>query len=266
MKEIRLASKIIKTLIKDRIQYPGRLFADTTSIVARCGILLLLYAYVFKLNGGLINGVTFKVVAWSMFLYFSLMMLNLRSISRLITQDIISGNIEVLMVKPISYLFYRAWWQVGAGVYPFLITTILGVAILWWIVGVPQSMTVGLFAPTFLVTFLFAIVVSLLIYSIVGLLSFWMEDSTPVFWLVDKAVMILGGSYLPIALFPNLMYKVALYSPFGASAFVTHTVSDSWVLIWYKLVGIQMFWILVLGLCVYFMYLRAVKKVSVNGG
>src|SRR3989344_6130407 len=67
MKEIRLAKKIITTLVKDRIQYPGRLFADTASIAARCGILLLLYAYVFKLNDGVVNGATFAVVAWSMF-------------------------------------------------------------------------------------------------------------------------------------------------------------------------------------------------------
>lgn len=266
MKEIRLASKIIKTLIKDRIQYPGRLFADTASIVARCGILLLLYAYVFKLNNGVINGATFQVVAWSMFFYFSLMILNLRSISRLITQDIISGNIEVLIVKPVRYLLYRAWWQIGAGLYPFLVTTILGVVALWLTIGFPDSMATSLFVLTFLATFTGSVIVSLLIYVIVGMLSFWIEDSTPVYWLVDKAVMILGGSYLPIALFPELMYKIALYSPFGASSFVTHTVSDSWTMIWCKLIGMQIFWIAVLGFGTYFMFSMAVKKVSVNGG
>lgn len=266
MKEIRLASKIIKTLVKDRIQYPGRLFADTASIVARCGILLLLYSYVFKLNGGVVNGTTFVVVAWSMFFYFSLMILHLRNISRLIMQDITSGSIEVLFVKPVNYLLYRVWWQIGTGIYPFLVTTILGVAVLWGTIGIPHAMTINLFIPTFLATFIGAVMVSLLVYIIVGLLSFWIEDSTPVYWLVDKAVMILGGSYLPIALFPDLMYKVALYSPFGASSFVTHTVSDSWATIWYKLIGMQMLWVAVLGLIIYFMFSKATKKVSVNGG
>ena len=110
MKEIRLARKIIKTLVKDRIQYPARLFADTASIVARCGILLLLYSYVFGLNNGVIKGTTFVVVAWSMFFYFSFSTLGLSRIARYIMQDIISGHIEVLFSKPIFYLSYRAWW------------------------------------------------------------------------------------------------------------------------------------------------------------
>ena len=86
------------------------------------------------------------------------------------------------------------------------------------------------------------------------------------FWFVDKAVMILGCSYLPVALFPAFMFKIALWSPFGASQFVTHTVSESWQTNWYQLVGIQLFWIVLLGLIVYFMFERAKQKVSVNGG
>lgn len=266
MKEIRLAKKIIKTLVKDRIQYPARLFADTASIVARCGILLILYAYVFKLNHGSVNGTTFILVAWSMFFYFSLMMLGLRNISKFIMQDITSGHIEVLLSKPVSYLLYRAWWQIGSGLYPFLVTTTLGFVTLAVTVGIPQTMTSSLFIPTLILAFLGAITVSLLVYAIVGLLAFWIEDSTPVFWIVDKAVMILGGSYLPIALFPNLMYKIALYSPFGASGFVSHTVYESWATTWYKLLGIQMLWVLVLGLGISLMFSMATKKISVNGG
>ena len=266
MKEIRLAKKIIKTLVKDRIQYPARLFADTTSIVARCGILLLLYSYVFGLNNGVVSGVTFDMVAWSMFFYFAFSTLGLSRISDSIMQDIVSGHIEVLLSKPISYLSYRAWWQIGAGIYPFLITMILGSIALVLTVGVPDTMINALFLPTFLLTLLGAIIISLLVYSLVGLMSFWIEDVKPAYWITDKAVMILGGSYLPIALFPDFMYKIALYSPFGASVFVTHTVYESWAIVWYKLIGIQMTWILVLGLVLYLMFSKAVKNVSVNGG
>lgn len=266
MKEIRLAKKIIKTLVKDRMQYPARLFADTTSIVSRFGILIILYSYVFNLKGGEINGATFAMVAWSMFFYFTFSILGLSRISRAIMQDVTSGNIEVLLSKPISYLYYRVWWQIGLGIYPFVITTVLGAIVIIFTVGVPETMTVPLFIPTLILTFIGAIIVSLFVYAIVGLLSFWIEDIQPVYWIVDKAVMILGGSYLPIALFPDFMYKIALYSPFGASVFVTHTVYESWATVWYKLIGIQMAWILVLGLVIGLMFSKAVKNVSVNGG
>lgn len=78
--------------------------------------------------------------------------------------------------------------------------------------------------------------------------------------------MILGGSYLPIALFPTFLYKIALYSPFGASQFITHTVNESWKSDWYVLILTQLFWIIVSGITLYLLYSKAKNKLSVNGG
>lgn len=266
MKEARLASKIIRTLVKDRLHYPGRLFADTISLAARYGVLLLLYAYVFGLHGGTINETTFIVTAWSMFFYFSLSGLRIRDISRLIMHDVQTGHIEVLLSKPVSYLFYRAWWQIGLGAYSFLVTTLFGVIVLVFFVGVPETITTPLFFATFTAAFFGALILSLLIYVIVGLLAFWIDDIMPAHWIVDKTVMILGGSYLPVAFFPKAMYTVAVYSPFGASFFVTHTVYSSWANVWVKFLGIQMFWIAALGVVTYLLFTFAIKRVSVNGG
>lgn len=266
MKEIRLATKIVKTLVKDRIQYPDRLVVDTIGVIARCGILLILYWYVFKLSNGVINDTTFLFAAWSIFFYFSFSVLRLRDISREIMKDIQTGNVEVLFSKPISYLSYRMWWQVGSGIYSFVVITLLAIVALFFIIGLPGTMTIGIFIPTLILTFFCGAILSLFLYTIVGLLSFWIEDINPVFWIVDKAVMMLGGSYLPVALFPAFMFKIALWSPFGASQFITHTVYETWRTNWYQLVGIQLFWIVLLGLVVYFMFESAKKKVSVNGG
>src|SRR3990167_3806328 len=202
MKEIRLATKILKTLVKDRIQYPDRLVVDTIGVIARCGILLILYWYVFKLSNGVINGTTFLFAAWSIFFYFSFSVLRLRDISREIMKDIQTGNVEVLFSKPISYLSYRIWWQIGSGLYSFVVITVLAVFALVLIIGLPPTMTIGLFIPTMIVALLFGEALGILLYIIVGLLAFWIEDINPVFWVTDKAILILGGSYLPIALFP----------------------------------------------------------------
>lgn len=266
MKEIRLATKIIETLVKDKMEYPGRLVMDMVSVIARCGILLVLYWYVFKLSGGVINGTTFLFASWSIFFYFSFSVLRLRDISKEIMRDVQTGNVEVLFSKPIHYILYRVWWQIGSGIYSFVVITILATLALIAIIGLPVTMTIGIFIPTLILTFICGAILSLFLYTIVGLLSFWIEDINPVFWIVDKAVMILGGSYLPVALFPAFMLKIALWSPFGASQFVTHTVYTSWQRNWYQLVGIQLFWIVLLWIVTYFMFESARNKVSVNGG
>lgn len=266
MKEIRLAIKIIKTLTKDSFHYPSRMYANIFIVTSRLGILLVLYAYVFKLNGGIINGVTYIVIAWSMFFYFIFSNLNLRRISRLMMADIQSGNIETFLSKPISYLSYEMWWTLGLGFYNFLFIGFLSFIILALIIGIPSSMTIGLFIPTLFLEFILTTILTLIIYAIVGIFAFWIEDINPVFWIVDKFVMILGGSYLPVALFPSFLYKVAIYSPFGASMFVSHIVYDSWRVDWLKLAGIQVFWIIILGLFLIWLFKKAREKVSVNGG
>jgi ABC-2 type transport system permease protein len=266
MKEARLAIKIFKTLFQDCIQYPNRFIVDTIGILARCGILLILYSYVFKLRDGVINNTTFLFVAWSIFFYFSFSILKLRDISKEIMQDVQKGNIEILFSKPIFYLSYRIWWQIGLGIYSFVIITLSMIIALIFIIGLPPTMTIGIFIPTLILTFLCGIILSLFLYTIIGLLSFWIEDINPIFWIVDKTVMILGGSYLPIALFPTFMFKIALWSPFGASQFVTHTVYETWQTNWYQLIEIQLFWIVLLGLVVYFIFKKAKQKISVNGG
>jgi len=265
-KKFRLANKILITLIKDRIHYPARLLADTLSVIGRFVVLIILYAYVFKLNGGTINNITFVVAAWSMFFYFSFIILGVRSIAKMIMHDVQTGNVEVLFSKPVHYLFYRFWWQIGMGFYSFVIITIVGILGLYFTIGFPETFSTGIFLLTIPFVFLGGILLSFIIYSIIGVLSFWMQDINPVFWIVDKTIMILGGSYLPVALFPPIMYKIALYSPFGASQFLNHTVYTSWQSNWYQLMGIQALWIILLGLVLFFLFKNAKKKVSVNGG
>lgn len=266
MKAIRLGNKIVQTLVRDRIYYPDRLIVDTFGIIARCGVLLILYWYVFQLNGGVINNTTFIVAAWSMFFYFAFSVFRLRDISRAIMQDVQSGNVEVLFSKPISYLSYRMWWQFGSGLYPFVIISIIGSIALAFIVGIPATMSLPIFIPTLILVVLLGTLLSLFLYTVVGLFAFWIEDINPIFWIVDKAVMILGGSYLPVALFPDFMYKIALWSPFGASQFITHTVYETWATEWATKIGIQIFWILAIAVVVAVLFAKAREKVSVNGG
>ncbi len=266
MKVIRLASKLIGTLFKDRMHYPDKLVVDTFSLFARCGVLLLLYSYVYKYNGGQIRGTTFAVVAWSMFFYFVVSNMRLRSINQMIMQDVKSGNIEVLLNKPISYLPFRYMWQFGLGLFSFVVLLPAGSVLLSLLVGIPETMKTGVFLPSLVIVFILGTILTFLLYSLVGLLSFWIEDVKPVYWILDKAVMILGGSYVPVALFPPLLYKMAVYSPFGASMLIGQTVYVNWVNNWWYQIIWQIIWIAIFMVLVYFLYARAKVRVSVNGG
>ena len=110
-----------------------------------------------------------------MFFYFMFSVMRLRDIGKTIMQDVQSGAVEVLLNKPIFYISYRAWWQVGSGIYSFLVIGIVGTIMLALFAGVPHTMTTIAFSLTFLLTFLLGVILSLLLYAIFGLLSFLIQ-------------------------------------------------------------------------------------------
>ena len=103
-------------------------------------------------------------------------------------------------------------------------------------------------------------------YSTIGLMSFFMQDVRPIHWITDKLVMVLGGSYLPVALFPPFMKFLAFISPFGAINFTSSTVYTSWNNEFLIRILLQVGWIIVFGLLLVYVYKKAREKAMINGG
>lgn len=253
-------------MYKDRSETYVKMLADVFIMMARFGLIAWLYYYLFKFIGGPIYGESYQTVIWSMFFYFSFMNINPRHVSREIQKDVKTGNVEVLFSKPINYLLYRFSYYIGVRLNIFILNTVLGVTILSFLLGIPETIFSFNFIMTFPFVFIFCFILSFLIYCFVGLLSFWLENILPINWIVDKSVMVLGGSFLPVAFFPPLLKSIAIWSPFGASHFITHTVYSTWKYSYLKLIGIQTVWVLVFSVLVYFIFKKAVKNASVNGG
>ncbi|AHF94579.1 hypothetical protein OPIT5_21280 [Opitutaceae bacterium TAV5] len=240
--------------------------AEAFVLVFRCGLLLFVYAYTYQAKGGNIAGQQYEVIAWSMFIYFMFSSMKLRRITPVLIQDIQSGNIEMLINRPIPYIRYRMLYQIATGFVPVICVVPAAIVLMGLSVGLPPIMYSSIFWWTLPVVLMGCITLSLLVYSILGLIAFWIEEPTPLFWIADKSVMILGGSFLPVAFFPPLMKILAIYSPFGACLLLTHMTSDTWTGEALKLIGIQWAWITLLFTVLLWLNQKAHKKLSVNGG
>ena len=132
-------------------------------------------------------------------------------------------------------------------------------------VGIP-NLNLTIFIPTFIITLFLGQILGLLIYGIIGLLSFFIQDIRPIHWIVDKFVMVLGGSYLPISMFPNFMKTIAYISPFGAINFATSTVYNSWNKEFTTRISLQIIWIIIFGILLNYVYKKSKEKAMINGG
>ena len=151
MSTLKLSTTLIRILVKDRLYYPGQLLTDTIGMIVRCGILLILYWYVFQHQGGQIAGIDYPTAAWSMFLYFCLMTLRTRDTALEVMKDITGGTIEILFSKPLHYLWYRIVWQIGSGLYSTIINTALGTLLLLLTAGLPATMHTPFFWGSLLI-------------------------------------------------------------------------------------------------------------------
>ena len=265
MKNAKFALKTIKIFMKNQMQNKTYVILDVINMIARCLVVFLLYGYVFEINSGNIKGASYIETLWSMFIYFCIMTLNVRKIHKLIMDDVRSGNVEMFLINPVNYVVLTFYKIIGQGVYSFGLISILGGIAMAIFVGIP-NVDWMVFIPTFIITLILGVILALFMYSIIGLLAFYMQDIRPVYWITDKLVMILGGSYLPVAFFPPLMKFFALISPFGAVNFASSTVYASWGDEFLVRILIQIGWIAIFGALLVFIYKCVRKKAMINGG
>ena len=265
MRKIKFALSVIKIYMNNQMQNRTYVLLDTFNMLSRCFVVFLLYGYVFKIKGGTINGVDYATTLWSMFIYFCIMTLNTRQIYKLTMNDVKSGNVEMFLNKPVNYVVLTFYKIIGQGIYSFTVISVLGSIAMVLLVGVPEVNLV-IFIPTFIITFILGSILGLIMYSIIGLLAFFMQDVRPIHWITDKLVMVLGGSYLPVALFPPFMKFLAFISPFGAINFTSSTVYSSWNNEFIIRILLQIVWIIVFGFLLIYVYKKAREKAMINGG
>jgi ABC-2 type transport system permease protein len=128
---------------------------------------------------------------------------------------------------------------------------------------VPPTQTLMVFVP-------FGFSASILLtalYVPIGLLAFWIHDVSPVFWVWQKLMFVLGGLMLPLELYPELVQRISRATPFptllgapasfvlGAAAVEPGALVRN-LIIWSCATAVATSWL----------FRRASSSVSINGG
>lgn len=252
--------------VKEALYYPQKLQTTMILVPFRVFILLFVYNYAFSYLGSSINGINVHIAIWSIAVYHILLYAQFRNIFRTINQEIKLGSFETQLNKPYSYLFYKLWEQFGRGVLSFIISLVVVVPLLYIATnGLPQTFD-SLRAIGALSLAIGGTLVSAALYIVTSLPALWFDDADPFYWIVDKAILILGGSYIPLALLPENFQLLARVTPFGAPMFATYMFNPNFTEEWLSLLIVQIAWIIVLYLVAVFLFSKAQQRLSINGG
>lgn len=256
--------RIWKVYLKNATAYRSKIWMSLLTGAVRVFLSILVYRAVFATKDTLV--LSYSEAIFSITGCQLVYSLGLRQIGNSISKDIKSGQFEQFVIEPLHYLPHKLVEVIAGNFSLFLFSTLTFYLLAYLLTGIPNSEL--LLARVLLTLPLFLLQVSLMffIYATIGVLAFWLQDVEPVYWIVDKFSMILGGIYLPVAFFPTILRVFAEFSPFGAMYFTTHIFNNDFLTRVPLLITVQLFYVTLFYFLLKSLYSKALIKLSINGG
>jgi ABC-2 type transport system permease protein len=262
--KLRAAFAVIRTHTKSIAYFKSKLIIDSLATLFRVLVLILVYVNIYKIAPSAGNILPYKSALWSMGGYFFALAFSTRRLFSYLSQLIYTGDIEIYLTRPLNVIVFNAAKIIGENLIQTTITGVTIVAVLLFTVGAPENLSFALILWGIVVLAL-GLVVDFIIAAIIGLSAFWLENATPIYRIVDKFILILGGSYVPVAFFPEILKNISLYSPFGATRYIAYLFYPDFLDRPFLYVSLQLFWIIVLAVVMVSLYAKGQKHLSVNG-
>lgn len=257
---------IYKSELMSTLQYVLNILFRLVNFVLLIFIFMNLWDYIYDNPSELINGYSKNQMIWYVIITEIIWTSTEgRRYCRRIVDDVKGGNIAYMINKPYSYIGYAIFGHLGETTIKTLIAIIvgflLGIILLkdFPLLSIPALIIV-------LISGIFAVVINSLLITFIGLISFIIEDSNPIYWIYSKMILVLGVLF-PIEYFPGILSKIMRYSPiyvtcYGpAKLFVNFNYSSAIEILLTQIIYLGIAW----ALC-YAIYRKGVKKLNVTGG
>ena len=112
-----------------------------------------------------------------------------------------------------------------------------------------------------------AVCIDFVVYFSIGLLAFWIEETTPFFLIVNRLALVLGGVLAPLEILPQPIRNIAQVLPFSAVLYGPARTLVHFELDHFGLLLVQQVVTLAVGTIVLLaIYWLATRRVNINGG
>lgn len=253
------------TSARSNIAYFGEIAARTIFLGAILYIFLRLWQVTYSETGASeLGGLSLPQMLWYLVMTEAIVLSEPR-VTDEVDKDVRTGALAVQLIRPISYPLYRLWTTLGERLVRFALNIVVGSVIVFFFVGaIPFSLS-GL--AMFALSIPFAFVLDFLIYFLVGLGAFWLEDTSGLRLIFSRMTMILGGMLIPLELFPEFTQPFLRALPFAsivygpARLFVEPNLPFLLDLLIRQSIAIVFF-----ALATNWLYSIAIKRINANGG
>ena len=188
------------------------------------------------------------------------------TVTRHLRERIREGSVVFDLVRPVGFVPQLVAQLVGA----------LGGAVAIIVVALPVVAVAGSLAPPadaaagalFPVSLLCAYCIAGLLAVLLGMIAFWTLETDGLTMLYVLVSSFLSGALVPVSVFPGGLRTLVQWLPFQATTYVPASIyvggiegADA-----LRAVGVQLGWVVLLGVGAALVWRRAVRRVVVQGG
>jgi ABC-2 type transport system permease protein len=257
---------IYKSEVMSNLQYTFDLLIGFIGYIIHIFIFLNLWKYMYSDPNELINGYSMNQMIWYVIITELLWsVVGGRSLMKKISNDVKSGNVAYNINKPYNYVEYSLFNHLGGSTVKFVILTVIAMVLGFiFLNGFPPLSILQILAVLF--SALLATIISILLIITLGLLSFFIEDAAPFYWIYSKFILVIGTIF-PIEFFPEILKPFIKFSPiyavsYGpAKLFVDFNMTD-----FISIMISQISYLVISFIICHLIYKKGVRKLNVNGG
>lgn len=178
-----------------------------------------------------------------------------------------SGNIVMDLLRPMGYTTYNLLVFSGNTLVSVFVNLVPTMLIVYFITGGGFALSWNLLF--FAIAVFIGTILNFFINFFVGVICFYTESIWGINIMKEVIVMLLSGASIPLAFFPEKLQQIVYYLPFQAiyNTPLTLLISrELSVKTGVSMLGIQIFWLVIMGVISNLFFRISVRRITVNGG
>lgn len=252
---------IIKIFWQQTLTYRFTILAYRIGEMAEILFVIVMWAAIYG-NQEIIKGFTFQDMITYILIgnFFNVLVRNF--LPGVIAWDIKDGRLSMFLIRPISYLSYVLFKEIGRISLATLLSVLShSIIILFFINKFLWNFDLIYLALILIMIFL-AFILELLLAFLVGIIAFWTDEVDGLYSTIDRIKRFFSGGYFPLSLLPAVFVNISLFMPFAYSFFVPAQLYLKKIPLSVGFWGIliQLIWIALLYLIIRIVWKRGVKK------
>lgn len=262
MKKIRKFAAVALVAARSKMAYCHELWARGLFF----GIILFTFTQLWLAllgRDGSLAGFYGRDLVWYLAIT-EVIVLSQTTLLRQVETDVKSGQIAYLLLRPANYVLYQAANYFGEVAVAMLMNLVVGSLVATLLVGPPPTNWVN--AGLTLIALIAGMAVQFCFLISIGLLSFYVEECRPFYWIYQKLIFTLGGLFVPLDIYPDFIRRISSALPFQAVTYAPARVFLKGSGQFFDLLLTAALWILALSLIICWEYKQGVKCIHANGG